>query len=298
MPAQLPSVTVVGLGPMGRAMAGTLLDHAVPVTVFNRTASRADAVVAAGARRATSAEDALDAADLVIVSLTHYRAMYDLLEPAADRLAGRVLVNLSSDTPREAERAAAWAARHGAEFLTGGIMVPATLVGDDTAYAFYSGPRAVLDRWSDTLGLLARPEYVGADPSLALLWYQALLDLFMTTLVGASHAAALMKSAGVQAGTFLPYASDLLAQMPFFLEGAAEEIDRREYPDVGASLAMMAAGIDHITVTSEDAQIDSRLPAAVRELYRRALDLGFGRHGSGSVYEAIVAPSQSARGVA
>jgi 3-hydroxyisobutyrate dehydrogenase-like beta-hydroxyacid dehydrogenase len=292
MPANAPSVTVVGLGPMGSAMARTLLAHNVPVTVFNRTAARADALVAAGARRSASAAEALDSADLVIVSLTHYQAMYDLLGPAADRLAGKAVVNLSSDTPRTAERAAAWAAEHGAQFLAGGIMVPAALVGDASAYAFYSGSHDVLARWHDTLALLARPEYVGPEPGHALLWYQALLDVFMTALVSTSHAAALLKSAGVRAEKFLPYASDLLAQMPYFLEGAAAQIDNREYPDDGASLAMMAAGIDHIVVASGNAGIDASLPAAVRTLYFRALDLGFAQDSSGSVYEAIIRPAR------
>lgn len=41
-------VTVIGLGPMGRAMAAALLDRGYAVTVWNRTASRADDLVARG----------------------------------------------------------------------------------------------------------------------------------------------------------------------------------------------------------------------------------------------------------
>lgn len=296
MSEKLPAVTVVGLGPMGQAIATTLLGQGLPVTVFNRTASRADALVGAGARHAHTAAEALDDADLVLISLTHYRAMYDLLGPAADRLAGKVLVNLSSDTPREAERAAAWAEQHGADFITAGIMANAPLVGDESAYAFYSGPREVFDRWSSTLARIARPEYVGAEPGLALLWYQAQLDIFMTALVSTSHAAALLASAGVRAESFLPYAVETFKQMPYFLQGAAKEIDDRAYPDDGATLAMMAAGIDHITIASEDAGIDASLPAAVRALYQRAVGLGYSQHGAGSVYEAIIAhpPAEAA----
>ncbi|CAL9657731.1 hypothetical protein SUDANB176_06864 [Streptomyces sp. enrichment culture] len=43
------SVTVIGLGPTGQAMAGAFLDRGYDVTVWNRTASRADALVARGA---------------------------------------------------------------------------------------------------------------------------------------------------------------------------------------------------------------------------------------------------------
>ena len=108
-----PPVSVIGLGPMGRAMATTLMDAGHPTTVWNRTPSRADALVAAGAQLAESPADALAAAELTILSLTDYSAMYDILGAATGELAGTTLVNLSSDTPDATREAAAWAAEHG-----------------------------------------------------------------------------------------------------------------------------------------------------------------------------------------
>ena len=283
-------VTVIGLGPMGRAMAKAFLDAGHPTTVFNRTRSRADDLVRGGAALARSAPDAMAASELVVLSLTHYQAMYDLLGDVTDELHGTTLVNLSSDNPSEASRAAAWAAGHNAEFLAGGIMVPAPLVGKPEAYTFYSGPKSVLERHRDTLAVLSEIDYRGEDPELALLWYQAQLDLFMTTLASIQHAAALVGSAGVSAEEFLPYASNLMSQMPYFMEGMDEAIDRREYVDEGASLTMMAAGIDHIVRASEEVGIDPGLPAAVRDLYRRALADGRGDQGGTSLIEMIKSP--------
>ncbi|WP_229069057.1 NAD(P)-binding domain-containing protein [Actinoplanes sp. DH11] len=85
-------ITVIGLGPMGRAMAGALLRAGHPVTVFNRTGGRGDDLVRAGARRAATAADAVTASPVTILSLTDYPAMYDILRdvPAA-AFAGRDL---------------------------------------------------------------------------------------------------------------------------------------------------------------------------------------------------------------
>ncbi|HLR85652.1 MAG TPA: NAD(P)-binding domain-containing protein [Nocardioidaceae bacterium] len=288
-------VTVIGLGPMGRAMAGAFLDAGHPTTVFNRTPGKNDDLVRTGARRADSAAGAIAAADLVVLSLTHYEAMYELLGSATRELAGKTLVNLSSDAPSEAERAAAWAAEHGADLVAGGIMVPAALVATPEAYAFYSGPAAVVERHRTTLEVLSRVDYRGEQPGLALLWYQALLDLFMTTLASIQHASALVGSADVPAETFLPYASGLMSQLPYFMEGMAEEIDGRAYPDKGASLAMMSAGIDHIVHASEDAGIDPGLPGAVRDLYRRAIADGRREQSSTSIIEMIKNPEGKER---
>lgn len=288
--SDLQPVTMIGLGPMGRAMAQTFLDRGHPTTVFNRTPSRADALVEAGATRADSVAAAIDASEIVIISLTHYQAMYDLFGPASDRLAGKVLVNLSSDSPSAAERAAEWASEHGATFITGGIMADATQVGKEGSYVFYSGPEASVEQHRATLEVLGRADYRGEAPGLAQLWYQAQLDLFMTILASTTHAAALLASAGVPARTFFPYAMELLSAMPYFMTGMDAEIDNRSYPDAGASTAMMAAGMEHITQASVEAGIDPGLPAAVRDLYRRAIAAGRGSEGSTVLYEMIIDP--------
>ncbi|MGW5069171.1 NAD(P)-binding domain-containing protein, partial [Streptomyces cyaneofuscatus] len=96
---QKKSVTVIGLGPMGRAMVTTFLDSGHPVTVWNRTRSRADDLVAKGAVLADDPAGAVAAGEIVVLSLTDYDAMYAVLGPATGALAGKTLVNLSSDTP-------------------------------------------------------------------------------------------------------------------------------------------------------------------------------------------------------
>ncbi|KHF34778.1 tartronate semialdehyde reductase [Paenibacillus sp. P1XP2] len=99
-------VTVIGLGPMGQAMAGAFLKQGYEVTVWNRTSSKADELAAQGAFKATTPEEALAANPLAILSLTDYDAMYAILESAQGGLNGKVIVNLSSDTPAKARQAA------------------------------------------------------------------------------------------------------------------------------------------------------------------------------------------------
>lgn len=61
-------------------------------------------------------------------------------------------------------------------------MVPAPRVGTDTAFVFYSGPRAVFEAHQPALRVIGRPDYRGEDHALAQLYYQALLDIFLTSL--------------------------------------------------------------------------------------------------------------------
>ncbi|WP_199432109.1 NAD(P)-dependent oxidoreductase [Qaidamihabitans albus] len=280
-------VTVIGLGPMGQAMARTFLAHGHPTTVWNRTAARADDMVARGAVLAATPADALAASEVVLLSLTDYQAMYDILDTAEQALDGRVIVNLSSDTPQRSREAAAWLAERGARLVVGGIMVPAELVGAESAYVFYSGPREVFEAHEPTLRLIGRPDYLGTDPALAQLFYQAQLDIFLTSLSAYLHATALVGAAGVPPKAFLPYAIENFDSISSFLGEAPREIDEGRYPGELSTAIMMGATADHIVGASEQAGIDVALPHAVREHYRRAIAAGHGKDNWTSLYEVI-----------
>jgi 3-hydroxyisobutyrate dehydrogenase-like beta-hydroxyacid dehydrogenase len=282
--------TVIGLGPMGRAMAAALLRAGHAVTVWNRTGGRAPELVAAGAVLAPTPGDAVAASDLTILSLTDYAAMYDILDGTV--LSGRTLVNLSSDTPDASRAAASWAAERGAEFVTGGVMVPAPAVGHPGSFAFYSGPRAAFERHRPALAVIGDTRYLGADPGLAQLFYQAHLDVFLTSLSGILHATALVSTAGVAPGEFLPGALGMVTGIPAMVgDGAslAAALEKGEHPGDLSTALMMGATAEHILRTSEASGVDVELPRAVRSHYERAIAAGYGTHNWTALYEVIKA---------
>ncbi|MGS2644092.1 NAD(P)-binding domain-containing protein [Streptosporangium sp. G12] len=126
-------VTVLGLGPMGRALAGAFLANGHPTTVWNRTAARAEDLVARGAIRADTVADAVAASPLTIACVIDYDAVRAIVDPAADALKGRTLVNLTADTPERARLMAAWAAELGVDYLDGAIMTPTPTIGGPAA---------------------------------------------------------------------------------------------------------------------------------------------------------------------
>jgi 3-hydroxyisobutyrate dehydrogenase-like beta-hydroxyacid dehydrogenase len=287
MTANEKPVTVIGLGPMGQAMVRKFLAAGHPTTVWNRTASRADALVEEGAVRAASPADAVAASELVVLSLTDYQAMYDILGQAEHALAGRVIANISSDSPQKTREAAEWLAERGAQLLAGGIMVPAPMVGEEGAYVFYSGPRAVFDAHEATLRVIGRPDYRGSDPALAQLFYQALLTVFLTALAAELQAAALIGSAGVAAKELAPYMRETLELAAVFVDETAGHVDARSYPGDLSTAAMMGATADHIVAAGTAAGLDTVLPEAVKSLYDRAIAAGHGSDNWTSLYEVV-----------
>ncbi|MCP2262510.1 NAD binding domain of 6-phosphogluconate dehydrogenase [Streptoalloteichus tenebrarius] len=149
-------VTVLGLGNLGQALAGTLLRAGHIVTVWNRSAGRDRVLVERGARPASTVAQAVAASPLVVVSVLDQPAVRQVLGQAGPLLSGRSLVNLTSGSPRAARELAAWAGEQGAWYLAGAVYAVPQTVGTPEATIHYSAEAGVRQRWEGLLEALGR----------------------------------------------------------------------------------------------------------------------------------------------
>lgn len=281
-------VTIIGLGPMGKTMAGVFLDRGHEVTVWNRTASKADELVAKGVIRASTINEALAANELIILSLTDYDAMYAILEPASEILSGKVLVNLSSDSPKKVREASMWLAERGAWHLTGGVLASPSGIGNKESVTLYSGPREVFEAQKNILEVLTSTDYKGEDPGLAMLYYQIQIDVFWTAMLSYLHAVAVARVNGITAEQFLPYVSDILSSLPKVLEFYTPRLDAGEHPGDVDRLAMGFASVEHVFHTTKEAGVDTSLPSAVLEIFKRGMINGHSEDSFTSLIEIFM----------
>jgi 3-hydroxyisobutyrate dehydrogenase-like beta-hydroxyacid dehydrogenase len=78
MPDAHPTVGFVGIGRMGLPMSRNLLAAGFPLVAYNRTPSRAEPLVADGARLATSVGELAAAVDIVVVCLDRVEASEEI----------------------------------------------------------------------------------------------------------------------------------------------------------------------------------------------------------------------------
>ncbi|QRV30228.1 NAD(P)-dependent oxidoreductase [Streptomyces californicus] len=283
-------VTVLGLGDMGRSLARAFLAAGHPTTVWNRSPEKGEDVVALGGVRAASAEEAVLASGLVVVCLVDYDASDAVLEPLAGALEGRVLVNLTSDTPARARRAAAWAEKHSLAYLDGAIMVPVDVVGSADALVFHAGDRAAFAAYEPVLKALGAPAtYLGEDHGLAAAYDMAVLDFFYGAMGGLVHAFALARAEGIDGASLAPYLTTIANILPPIAAYTATDIDSRTYTGEGANLTMMAASVDHILHTAKDRGLDVSQLAGLKSVTDRAIARGHGPESWSSIVEVIAA---------
>ncbi|WP_405980813.1 NAD(P)-binding domain-containing protein [Streptomyces sp. NBC_00158] len=266
-------LTLLGLGDMGTALARTWLAAGHPLTVWNRTAAKAEALAAEGAAVAATPAEAVAANTLVVLCLLDDASVGAALDGID--LTGKDLVNLTTGTPAEGRARAAWAEARGARFLDAGIMATPAMIGVPEAggYVFHSGSRALFDAHRATLEVPAGARFVGEDPGHAALHDVALLSAMYGLFAGVSHAYALTEGEGIAPGSLAPLLSEWLGAMGFFIGSAAERLVSRDFTTgVVSGLAMQVAGSGTLLRTSAEQGVSAELLRPYLDLMRERLE--------------------------
>ncbi|GAA2574226.1 NAD(P)-binding domain-containing protein [Streptomyces roseoviolaceus] len=269
-------VTVIGLGLMGQALAGAFLKAGHPTTVWNRTTSKADALVAAGARLAPTVGDALEAGSLTIICVTDYQAVRELFGASDVGLGGTTLVNLTSGDSAQARETARWAEQRGARYLDGAIMAVPPAIGTAEAVILHSGSEADFEAHEATLDALGTVTYLGADHGLASLYDVAGLAMMWSVLNAWLQGTALLRTAGVDAATYAPFAQRIAAGVAEWLPGYARQIDSGSFPAEVSALETDARAMAHLIEESEAVGVNAELPRLIKVMADRSIAAGHG----------------------
>ncbi|WP_329376337.1 NAD(P)-binding domain-containing protein [Streptomyces sp. NBC_01351] len=269
-------VTIIGLGLMGQALAGAFLKAGHPTTVWNRTASKADRLVAEGAHLAPTVGDALTAGSLTIICVTDYQAVRELLGASDVALDGTMLVNLTSGNSAQAREAARWAEQRGARYLDGAVMAVPPVIGTAEAVILHSGPQSDFEAHRSTLDVLGTATYLGADHGLASLYDVAGLAMMWSVLNAWLQGTAMLRTAGVDASTYAPFARQIAAGVAEWLPGYAAQIDSGSFPAEVSALETDARAMVHLIEESEALGVNAELPRLFKAMADRAIAAGHG----------------------
>ncbi|GAA3098465.1 NAD(P)-dependent oxidoreductase [Streptomyces echinatus] len=286
----LPAVTVLGLGPMGRSLAHAFLAAGARTTVWNRTPGKDRELTERGAAGAATAEEAVSASELTVVCVVNYDASDAILraDDVTRALKGRTVVNLTADTPGRARDTAQWAAAHGIDYLDGAIMTPAPSIGTPEAVFLHSGPSGLYARHLPVLELLGGTHtHLGEETGRAATFDIALLDIFWTAMAGYAHAVAIARAEGVTARELAPLAQGIAAILPPLFEGFAADADSGTYSGEINPITSAVSTMAHVVEVSESHGIDAGVMRAVEGMARRVIGLGHGTDGFIRVAEML-----------
>jgi 3-hydroxyisobutyrate dehydrogenase-like beta-hydroxyacid dehydrogenase len=273
--------TFLGLGEMGRALATAARDN--DTVVWNRTPTAFPGVAVVG-----TVDEAVERAGTIVVCLFDRTSVHDVLDPVADGLTGRTLINLTTTTPRESRELAGWAAGRAITYLDGAIMAVPAMIGGPGATVLYSGDaaafeanRPLLDRWGAST-------FLGTDAGAAALYDMAMLTGMYTMFAGFLHGAAMVAADGGSAAGFAATQAPFLAAMTGGLAGLASTVDTGDYTGPGQqSLRFTETALSALLAASVEQGVDTRVLRPVHDLVRDQISRGFGDEGTARMFEEL-----------
>jgi 3-hydroxyisobutyrate dehydrogenase-like beta-hydroxyacid dehydrogenase len=197
-----PTIGFIGLGLMGGPMASNLVKAGFPVTVWNRTASKAESLVKQGAKLAANPRAAALQADVLITIVSDPAALEEVLWGANGAIEGlrrgSLYIDSSTVSPDLARRVAKVCADRGVEFLdapvTGGNW------GAEKGELLYmiGGHAKVFDRAKPVLDVLGKKFFL-LGPNGAGQTVKLGMNLILAMQVDAlAEALAVVTAAGVE----------------------------------------------------------------------------------------------------
>lgn len=278
-------IAVLGLGRMGSAIAGRLLDAGHELHVWNRTAARAEPLAARGAVLETSPGGAVGAVEVAITSLADDDAVRGVVL-GDDGVAGclppsGVLVDMSTVSP-ETSRALARAV--GGRFVDAPLLGAPQAVASGQATLLTGGPDELVDRLMPLFELLSAQQLrCGPAGSGATVKVVANL-LLLGQLSVLSEAVATAQASGID--------DDLIARLgrtPLVapaLHNRVDDVIRGDHrgwftAPLGRKDVRLARGL------ARSGGLDLAVAATVEALFDRTIALGLGDRDIAAVVEAV-----------
>ena len=193
------SIALLGTGLMGAPMARRLLGAGFPVTVWNRSRDKAEALVGDGARVADSASEAVSDADVVVTMLENGGVVEEVLFGAAVAAAaalrpGALLIDMSSIPPNAARDHAQRLAAHGRRHLDAPVSGGTRGAAQGALAIMAGGPEADFEFAAPVFAPMGKATHVGPSGAgqLAKLANQVIVGV----TIGAVAEALLLAAAG------------------------------------------------------------------------------------------------------
>lgn len=261
----------LGLGNMGRAMAGRLLAAGHEVVVWNRSPEAADELVASGATLAAGPSEAL-AAPISFSMLANDEAAESVL--TADHLRGddgRVHVNMASISAAAADRLQLVHVQAGVGYVAAPVLGRPTVAEAGKLNIMAAGPAELIDRVEPLLDELSvRVWRFGDVPRRANVTKAAVNFMILHALQALGESITLVEAHDIDASDFVELLTNSLFGGVVY-SGYGPMIAERRYTPAGFSMALGLKDLGLAEALAEEKGITLPTAPVIRDRFERAL---------------------------
>lgn len=197
----MPTVGFVGLGAMGGRVTKRLLDAGYSVTGYNRTPAKAQWLVDAGMRLASSPREVVEASDIIFSMVTNTQALEAVIAGPDGIIQalgpGKTYIDMSTVSPAVSRRVAEQVEACGAQMLDAPVSGSVVTLEQGKLSMMIGGRREVYEAALPTLRAIApKVQYVGSHGQAVLMKIAINLNL-QAQILAFSEALLLAEKGGI-----------------------------------------------------------------------------------------------------
>jgi 3-hydroxyisobutyrate dehydrogenase-like beta-hydroxyacid dehydrogenase len=274
---KLMNVGFIGLGYMGAGMAANLLRAHHRVTVFNRTAAKAEALIAQGANLATSIAEVCRG-DAVISMLANDETVESLVLGRDGVIANlsRDALHISSSTISVAlsERLNEEHTRKGQRFVAAPVFGRPDVAAAGRLYIVAGGEAAAVETAAPLLDAIGQKTFVISDtPKAANLVKLSGNFLGASVIEALGDAMALVGKAGIDERQYLEFLTSTLFDAPIYKTYGSLIADGRFTPP-GFAAPLGQKDIRLVLAAAEDLRVPMPVASLLRDRFLNVLAHG------------------------
>jgi 3-hydroxyisobutyrate dehydrogenase len=283
------SVALLGLGTMGSGMAANLLKAGFPLTVWNRTRSKAEPFAAQGARIADTPAEAASGAQLILSMLADDTASRAAWTGAAGALAaaapGTTLVESSTASPAWITELATRARARGLELLDAPVTGSRPQAEEGKLTFLVGGSAQSLEKIKPALEAMSQKiAYLGPITSGAKM---KLLNNFLCAaqLVSLAEGMAWLERSGLDRDQAIDLLKTGAPGSP--LLGSMAHRMTSDLDTINFSLALLAKDVAYAHDAAAQTGVDLTTATNAKNLLDRAIAAGYGDKDMANVVQVL-----------
>ena len=288
-------VGFLGLGLMGKAMAGRLLDAGYPLVVWNRKRGKADDLVARGAAWGESPQAVTAECEVLCSMVADDAALGAVVLGRHGALAAArektIHVDFSTVSPRASANLAKAYSERGAAFLHAPVLGSRQAAAEGTLLLFVGGPRAAYDRVREMLNQFGQHHWYFDELTQAT-YMKLAANLLLSSLMGSLvQALVFAQKAKLDAAALLDVVEASSLNAPMLPRKGRTILARNFQPNF--FLSHMLKDLNLISDAAGGLGVPLPMLAALRELYIAGEAQGLG----GEDYSAVIRVLEQMAGV-
>lgn len=282
------TITLLGTGLLGRAIAERLQSVGYTVTVYNRTTTKALPLKACGITVVTRPEEAIAQADCVVLTLADAAAIRAvLLTPASLAvLLGKTVIQMGTIAQDESLALQAEIERVGGSYCEAPVLGSLAEAQAGTLLVMVGGTEGQFVQWGPLFRSLCRePRLIGPAGKAASLKL-ALNQLIVAEISAFALSLGLVQRAGVPVDTFMA----ILRESALFAPAFDKKLPRlltRDYQHPNFSTRHLLKDTELFLKEASGYALTASSLERIRPLLERTMEQGFGDSDYSAIFEVI-----------